>query len=265
MSLRRPLLRLLPALLLVVLAGCSGLVRWDDAVGPGEYRVRAGDTLYSIALRHDLDYRELAAWNGIDGSYLIRAGQVLKLRRPPGAAPTVVVRNPPRTPAGTPTPGAQRPGTPAPGTQAPGTRTAGTPSTAPPASPPVASGPVAPYRWQWPLTGEIARAFSLPASKGVDIAARQGTAVHAAAPGRVVYSGSALKGYGELIIIKHDERFLSAYGYNRRRLVEEGRQVRAGEVIGEVGMGPANRPMLHFEIRDAGQPVDPLRLLPPVR
>lgn len=252
MSSGRRLLRGLLCLVLVLVAGCANLIRWEEGVGPGQYRVRAGDTLYSIAVRHDLDYRELAAWNGIDGSYLIRPGQVLHLRRPAGTAPTVVVRNPPRPPA-------QGEGAAPP--PAGGTQTAGT---SPPSRPPP-TGPVAPYRWQWPVSGDIVRGFALPASKGVDIAAAQGTAVRAAAPGRVVYSGSALKGYGELIIIKHDERFLSAYGYNRRRLVEEGRQVRAGEVIGEVGLGPANRPMLHFEIRDAGQPVDPLRLLPQSR
>ncbi|MGB0213389.1 murein hydrolase activator EnvC family protein, partial [Algiphilus sp.] len=89
-----------------------------------------------------------------------------------------------------------------------------------------------------------------------------GTPVRAAAAGRVVYSGSALKGYGELVIVKHDETYLTAYGYNRRRLAEEGDRVSAGDAIAEVGVGPAQKPVLHFEIRRAGKPVDPLRLLP---
>ena len=122
--------------------------------------------------------------------------------------------------------------------------------------------PTGPYNWRWPASGTVLRGFALPASKGLDITDKLGAPVYAAAPGRVVYSGSALKGYGELIIVKHDETYLSAYGYNRRRLVEEGDAVTGGQQIGEIGMGPESRPVLHFEIRRAGQPVNPSALLP---
>jgi lipoprotein NlpD len=117
-------------------------------------------------------------------------------------------------------------------------------------------------RWEWPTRGKVVRGFSSDSSKGIDISGDIGQIVVAAAAGKVVYSGSALKGYGELVIIKHDERYLSAYGYNRRRLVEEGQQVLAGQPIAELGEGPEQRPLLHFEIRDKGKPVDPLPLLP---
>jgi len=99
-------------------------------------------------------------------------------------------------------------------------------------------------------------------AKGIDIAGQPGQIVVASAPGKVVYSGSALKGYGELIIIKHNEQYLSAYGYNRKRLAEEGQQVAAGQPIAELGLGPEQKPRLHFEIRDKGKPVDPTFLLP---
>jgi lipoprotein NlpD len=115
----------------------------------------------------------------------------------------------------------------------------------------------------WPTRGQVIRAFSPDdGSKGVDISAPLGQVVVAAAAGTVVYSGSALKGYGELVIVKHGERYLSAYGYNRRRLVEEGQFVRQGQPVGELGMGPEQQPELHFEIRDEGRPIDPLSLLP---
>jgi len=100
-------------------------------------------------------------------------------------------------------------------------------------------------------------------NKGLDIAGQVGAPVVAAGPGKVVYSGAALKGYGELIIIKHDERYLSAYGYNRRRLVAEGELVTAGQRIAELGLGPEQKPLLHFEIREKGKPINPLGLLPP--
>lgn len=205
----------------------------------GETHVVArGDTLYSIAFRNNLDYRELADWNGIGRDYTIRPGQRLRLTPPGGGA----IAPPPARAAGSPSPAA-----------------AGKPRAA--AEPiPIVSGSAS---WEWPTRGKLARSFAASGNKGIDIAGEAGQLIVAARGGKVVYSGAALKGYGELVIIKHDEQFLSAYGYNRRRLVEEGETVGPGQPIAELGSGPENRPLLHFEIRDRGRPLDPTALLPP--
>lgn len=229
-------------LLALWLAACASALRWEGGPRDSHYEVRQGDTLYSIAVRHDLDYRDLARWNDIGGSYLIRPGQTLRLHPPDGEAATRTASRGPITD----TPSRPR------SQQETVRRT-------PPARD---SSQDAIADWAWPVSGEVLRRFGPPDSKGINIGAPQGSKVRAAAPGRVVYSGSALRGYGELIIVKHNESFLSAYGYNRRRLAEEGDEVAAGDVIGEVGTGPEQKSMLHFEIREAGQPVDPLRLLP---
>ena len=234
---------------ILLLAGCAELYRWPDRMNQrpakqnyepaaeGYYVVKPSDTLYSIAFRHQLDFRELAVWNDIGPDYLIRPSQLLRLTPPPIRAdrgssiqtrPMQPVRDTPAPPIVTPT------------------------------MPPMPAA----YGWQWPTAGTLVKSFGEDNGKGVDIAGAMGQSVIAAAPGKVVYSGSALKGYGELIIIKHDETRLSAYGYNRRRLVEEGVVVAAGQPIAELGLGPEQKPVLHFEIREKGKPVDPLKLLP---
>lgn len=236
----------------VILAGCTELYRWPDrmtqrepvtryekAVPQGHYLIKSGDTLYSIAFRHQLDFRDLAVWNDIGPDYLIRAGQILRL-------------SPPLEQAGADAPSIQT--FPA---ERPAERREPQPQVVPTYEPPEK------YSWQWPTVGAVVKSFSDGNSaKGVDIAGSLGQAVLAAAPGKVVYSGSALKGYGELIIIKHDDLFLSAYGYNRRRLVDEGSVVALGQPIAELGLGPEQKPILHFEIREKGKPVNPLKLLP---
>lgn len=269
---------LLPVLATVLLGACSQMVRWEDGPTrhstleprPERYEVKAGDTLYSIAFRHHLDFRDVAQWNGLGGSYLIRPGQVLRLRPGQGndaPAQEVVVRRevpmgaPQTSPVPSSTVATPRP---IPNPEPPATSSRPTPKPTPAPTqrpqPTVASTPVA--GWNWPVGGKLVKGFKPPESKGIDLAAEVGSPVKAAAAGRVVYSGTALKGYGQLIIIKHDDTHLSAYGYNRKRLVKEGDQVQAGQQIAEVGLGPAQQPMLHFEIRRRGQPVDPIRLLP---
>lgn len=238
------------ALLALLLAGCASeagrhsvsrgapVIRSQPT--PGEtYVVARGDTLYSIAFRNNLDYRELAAWNGIGRDYTIKPGQRLRLTAPGSASPL------------------------------PPPAVAAAPSSAAPVSAPVAE-PSAPIpivtgsaSWEWPTRGTLARSFAAGGSKGVDIAGEAGQLIVAARGGKVVYSGAALKGYGELVIVKHDDQYLSAYGYNRRRLVEEGETVGPGQPIAELGLGPENKPLLHFEVRDRGRPVDPVSLLPP--
>jgi len=251
--------------------------------GPGQYVVQRGDTLYSIAFRNQLDFHDLADWNGIGRGYVIYPGRVLRLN-PPGsqplpppssayepAAPVAPASGRPQSafvPSGRPQAPAAAPTVPPlpPNTAPPPVL----PDLAPPASASSASiaadvnGPgFDAGRWEWPTRGKVARDFNADgSSKGIDISGDTGQIVVAAAGGKVVYSGSALKGYGELVIIKHDEQYLSAYGYNRRRLVEEGQQVLAGQPIAELGLGPEQRPLLHFEIRDRGKPIDPLPLLP---
>lgn len=255
---------------MLLLAGCSGMLSWEGGSRGGfSHRSRSapadgsstvvqrGDTLYSIAFRNNLDYHDVAAWNGISSGYTIYPGQRLRLT-PPGRSTRVA-----RAPAPSPPPPAVAPSsggistTPTAVAQAqPAASPLDTP--APPGSPAFSSS-----HWRWPVDGQVVQRFDPGhGSKGIDIAGHQGQTVVAAAPGKVVYSGSALKGYGELVIIKHDERYLSAYGYNRRRLVEEGQWVRAGQAIAELGEGPQQRDELHFEIRDRGKPVDPMTLLP---
>ncbi len=263
---RRWVFGLLP---MVLLTGCSNLLRWDDTGHHGyRYRraavrapdnggstvVKKGDTLYSIAFRNNLDYHDLAAWNGIPGNYAIYPGQRLRLHPPRqsnrsthvAAAPEFAARSAPVVSS-----------RPSPMILAP--------APTPPVDTiqPLGGQAFNSDHWRWPVNGKVLLQFDPGhGSKGINIAGRLGQTVVAAAPGKVAYSGSALKGYGELVIIKHDERYLSAYGYNQRRLVEEGQWVSAGQAIAEVGEGPEHRDELHFEIRDHGRPVDPLLLLP---
>lgn len=284
--------------LILGLAGCAGMLSWNPPpsrekynqptvlvvperpVASGEYMVRAGDTMYSIAFRNNLDYRELAKWNGVGAGYRIHPGQVLRLTPPPRVTLVEgdIVSHPEDQPAapaagpvalptetlGVPPPGVDNVKPYAPVDRTPVAVPAPVVEPAPVAPPPtITSESGGPYRWQWPTQGVVVRGYDPAAgSKGLDFAGELGQTVVAAAPGKVVYSGSALKGYGELIIIKHDDLRLSAYGYNRARLVNEGDMVRGGQPISELGLGPENRPILHFEVRERGQPVDPVPYLP---
>jgi lipoprotein NlpD len=242
------------ALAVVLLAACASthVVRragGDDVrpvrvsvPKPGKaVSVRAGQTLYRIATENGITARDLAAWNDVDPPYTIFPGQTLRLYPPARSAAT-------------------------------GTRTASVPSRsagarpAPPPSPPVArTAPAAsPFAWRWPVDGALLSGYVAgnPTRQGIDIGNGEGTPVRSAADGVVVYSGSGLVGYGELVIVKHDDNWLSAYGHNRARMVNEGQVVKAGQQIAEMGHTGAARDMLHFEIRYNGKPVDPLRYLP---
>ena len=244
------------------------------------YRVERGDTLYSIAFRNGVDYRELARWNGIGAPYTIYVGQSLRTTPPgPRAAPPRVgaVKPAAEAPRAAPAPtpfepvagsaaGAPRVAATAAGSAtapaATSTATPPRPTPPPPTSPaPAASGEIG---WSWPAEGTLAGRFAAgdPTRQGLDIAGKAGDPVRAAAAGTVVYSGNGLIGYGELVIVKHSPAWLSAYGHNRKRLVKEGDKVAAGQVIAEMGSSSASRDSLHFEIRRNGKPVDPLGLLP---
>ena len=205
--------------------------------------VGKGETLFSIAWAYGLDYRELARANGIDQSYVIHPGQVLKLTES-------------TAPASTPKPVAS--------TKTNGQSKAINNANPTPVKPVIKNISDSKITWQWPASGKIIQAFSESGSvnKGIDIAGNLGDAVSASASGRVVYAGSGLLGYGQLIIIKHNDQFLSAYAHNRVLLVKEGDAVKAGQKIAEIGASGADKVKLHFEIRRDGKPVDPEDYLP---
>nr|WP_259651438.1 peptidoglycan DD-metalloendopeptidase family protein [Pseudomonas sp. NCCP-436] len=235
-------------------------------VRTGQYVVQRGDTLYSIAFRFGWDWKALAAHNGLRDPYLIRVGQVIRFdNRAPIAQQQAAARPNPAAPAVTTT-------KPAASVARPQTSSTGSSQVQvakPAATTTAANTPVKPVArsstgWAWPASGTVISRFSSNGSlnKGIDIAGELGQPVLAASDGTVVYAGSGLRGYGELIIIKHSDTYVSAYGHNRRLLVREGQQVKAGQTIAEMGSTGADRVKLHFEIRRQGKPVDPLQYLP---
>jgi lipoprotein NlpD len=269
---------------------------------PRTYVVRRGDTLYSIALEHGADYRELAQANQIDDPSKIRIGQELRLAAPEErAAVQVGAARAPREiesrPLGSSSPdSAAAPAQPAAdgatktspralrlpyseqnlaALSRPEARTEARPELKPeakpepkpeakpePAKPAQERDPEA-IEFAWPARGRVLQAFAEPNSKGLDIAGRPGDPVLAAASGRVMYTGTGIRGYGKLIVIKHDNNFNSVYAHNREILVKEGQNVARGQRIAELGDTDADTPKLHFEIRKSGKPVDPARYLPP--
>jgi lipoprotein NlpD len=255
---------LLLCLLLGLLAGCGRMLPVGGRDALIKYTVSPGDTLYSISWRHGYDHREVAAWNQIRPPYSIYPGQQLLLITPHQMAvkPASPVASAPTAPPTT----ATRPGSAPPRPTAPVpavvSKPQGTPSPRSVEKPPV-SHQQRGIAWLWPTEGVIVAGFE-PASgkKGVDIRGQLGQGVVAAADGNVVYSGSGLIGYGNLLIIKHDDAYLSAYGHNRRLLVKEGAQVKQGEKIAEMGDSGKEGIILHFEIRRDGKPVNPLTYLP---
>jgi lipoprotein NlpD len=207
----------------LLLCACADTV----AETPPTYVVRPDDTLYSIAWRHDLDFRDLARWNGIGTDFRISVGQVLVL---------------------------------APGAQVSTRRAAPRAVPKPAPAPPAAGRRASQETWIWPT--ERAGAPRPVPGGGILLAGRLGQDVRAASAGRVVYAGSGLRGYGNLIIIKHADSLLSAYAHNREMLVHDGEDVAAGQVIAHMGESPQHSPVLYFEIRQNGRPVDPLPFLP---
>lgn len=228
----------------LALAACSSTVIREGGSTP-KYGVttvvQRGDNLYRIAIDNNIAPRDLAAWNSIAPPYTIYPGQRLRLY--PGSG-----SQSPRVSAGK-------------ATRPPPPRSTAPAASAPaPGKTPITSG----VAWRWPVDGQLLSRFEAgePTKQGIDIAGTGGAPVRASGDGTVVYSGSGLVGYGELIIIKHNEQWLSAYGHNRNRLVSEGAVVKAGQQIAELGRTGAARDMLHFEIRYNGKPVDPLKYLP---
>lgn len=259
------------------------------------YIVGKGDTLYSIAFRNGVDFRTLAGWNGIAEPYRIWPGQALRLKAPAGATAAATgftpvaetTPSPAHAPAPHPAPVVASPATlPSPPSsravvvQPPPVATpaprAEIPATVKPAvAPPVVAAPAAVLAngasrssggitWRWPASGPLIKRYQAgDAIPGIEIAGKAGDPVRAAADGVVVYSGNGLVGYGELIIIKHSDALLSAYGHNSTRLVKEGQTVKSGQKIAEMGSSGASRVELQFQVRRDGNPVDPMAYLPP--
>ncbi len=216
------------------------------------HQVGPGETLYSIALRYDLDYKKLSKINALDSSYRISPGQILNLDTSSYVAPSERSTKSPKPAARSPS-------------GQPGKAIAGTKKqsvTRPPAA--VVARANSSVAWSWPVKGEVLERFQGEGglNKGIDIRGKLGEPVLAAADGEVVYSGSGLRGYGKLVIVKHNDQFLSAYAHNRVLVVAEGDKVKSGQKIAEVGFSGTNTAKLHFEIRLDGKPVDPLGYLP---
>lgn len=243
------------------------------APGDTRYRVSPGDTLYAIAWRSNNDFRDIARWNGIKKPYTIYVGQVLRLtapratvKAPPQAnpqprrsSPATSKRQPEQVVRSTRTQPPPRQATPV--RSKPDSQEAKPAATLPAKSVPRSSGPL---RWQWPVNGKVVSTYKRGDAlrKGIKVAGTEGDSIVAAEGGKVVYSGSGLIGYGRLIIVKHNDKYLSAYAHNRKLLVNQGQQVTKGQKIAELGTSNDGKPLLHFEIRRDGKPVNPLALLP---
>ena len=229
---------------------------------PGYYAVRPGDTIRRIGTETGQSWQNIARWNNLDNPDLIEVGQVLRVIPPVGG--TATASTPPAT---TDASGAvTRPVTQpivAPATAAPSAATKPTPPvTASPTPPAAAASGDEDVGWIWPAQGSLIAGFDEAKNKGLDISGKAGDSVLAAADGRVVYAGAGLRGYGNLIILKHNNTYLTAYAHNRTLLVKEDQSVQKGQKIAEMGNSDADRVKLHFEIRRQGKPVDPARYLP---
>ncbi|MCZ2405421.1 MAG: peptidoglycan DD-metalloendopeptidase family protein [Burkholderiales bacterium] len=245
----------------------------ENAGKPGYYTVKPGDTLIRIGLDNGQSWKDIARWNNLENPNLIEVGQVLRVA-PVGAAvavaePSGVVTRPvaSSTLAAAPVATASKPAAagsaPAPAASAPAEASAA-PAAAPapaPAAAPAATGDDA-MGFIWPASGSVLAGFDEARNKGLDIGGKAGDPVHAAADGRVVYAGAGLRGYGNLVILKHNNTYLTAYAHNQALLVKEDQNVRKGQKIAEMGSTDADRVKLHFEIRRQGKPVDPARFLP---
>ena len=211
--------------LLLLLSACSTLPDYPAAPA-GFYRVRPGDTLYRIALNHQQSVGNLVAWNKLSDPASINAGQLLRISpASPGPATPPLSHNK---------------------------------SVVPPVKRPVPAG----IAVQWPVRGAVIGKFNGSSNKGIDIAGKAGDPVRAAASGTVAYAGKGIRAYGNLLIIKHDNNYLTAYAHNQTLLVKEGQTVKAGEQIATLGHSGSSRDMLHFELRQQGRAIDPLAVLP---
>jgi lipoprotein NlpD len=248
------MMKFLLTLLILLLTACSGgqavapvgsygyksQTRTSPSKPPSVYRVKKGDTLYSISWRYGLDYKQLAKINRIRSPYRIYVGQKLYFKS------AASKRTSTRTTSNT------------------ATKKTTSKNTTKQVSSTTTYSSNQPLTWRWPTSGKVISTYSKSAAgrKGIDIAGKSGQTIHAAAAGKVVYSGNGLPRYGNLLIIKHNDVYLSAYAHNKRLLVKEGQIVKAGQKIATLGSTGTQRNQLHFEIRRNGKPIDPMRFLP---
>lgn len=231
----------------------------ENAGKPGYYTVRPGDTLTRIANETSQSWRDIVRWNNLDNPNVLEVGQVLRVIAP-GIDPNAVA------PKGVAQPKVEGRPLENKSPAAVATLPAAVPPSAPAPAP--APAPAAPregdddVNWMWPAGGSVINTFDEARNKGLTIAGKAGDPVVAAADGRVVYAGSSLRGYGNLVIVKHNNTYLTAYAHNQTLFVKEDQAVRRGQKIAEMGSSDAERVQLHFEIRRAGKPIDPARLLP---
>ena len=237
----------------------------DNAGKPGFYSVKSGDTLIRIGMDNGQSWRDIARWNNIENPNLIETGQILRVTPPeetgvvvrPVSSTNVVTSPAPANTASAP---------------APASNTASVRPPASAANPPNASTPTNnlantdsaedTVSFQWPTRGNVLAGFDEVKNKGIDIAGKAGDPVLAAADGKVVYAGSGLRGYGNLVILKHNNTYLTAYAHNQSLLVKEDQAIKRGQKIAEMGNSDADQVKLHFEIRRQGKPVDPAKYLP---
>lgn len=246
---------------LIFLAGCSSSGERSSTAAAkssthkysrskaSTHKVVKGDTLYQIAWKAGVDYKTLASWNGLKPPYTIYPGKVLRLK-PPGSS---AKHKKPAASAKKVTPKSQ-----------PKLTSTKTSKTKPKSKDSSTKGAVNSLHWRWPTEGRLLSTFKAgdSARTGIKIVGKKGQKIHAAESGKIVYVGGGLIGYGQLIIIKHNNKFLSAYGHNSRLLVKEGQAVKKGKHIADMGSANSGKAMLHFEIRQNGKPTDPMRLLP---
>lgn len=259
------LISMLPLLATVGTSGCAG--PWGDPrpagrssaqpvmkrpvpTATGRYTVRKGDTLYSIAWSFGLDHRHLARVNNLESPDRIYPGQKLWIVPPGATAPTSIERSTKQARSNGSDNAAKREKT----------KTKSVTHVSNNADRYESDRPI--KQWQWPTKGNVVTSFVNSGGTGVNISGSEGQRIFAAADGKVVYSGGGLIGYGELIIIRHNKHYLSAYGHNEKLLVREGDQVKRGQHIASMGQSGSERVMLHFEIRRDGKPVNPMQYLP---
>ncbi len=257
------LLRYLTVILILTITACGQIQVAEHEPGLVRHTVKKGETLYAIASHYHVEFQEVAIWNQIDPPYEIYIDQELVIIPPIDQLtpldeliveqeqeniryepePPKVAQDQTKDSVSTPEARKKQPKT----------------WQKKPNSVQKRSG----ISWQWPYVGEVSRGFNpLKGQKGVDISGKSGSAIYAAADGVVIYSGNNLKGYGNLLIIRHSDVFLSAYGHNRKLMVQKGSRVKRGEQIAEMGIKQSVGPLVHFEIRKNGKPVNPIRLLP---